>query len=235
MPHSKGPSSEEGVTSLADFLLEEALERRFERKRAGVIVDYGLEEIPALIWQCMPSETLLVDVAEPRVRTALHEGASAIGDDRWWCAFQAGSQPAFVFDGLASSPRKDDVGFATEIHADGHFFAGIWTFPEIAKNAAMPEPAIPDFYADAYRDAVYVARRVYEAANYCGALYVTCTMHHSNRLAFVDGYNRILAPAPSRETLRWPVQLHDLADLPRAGTAMAAQLMRIYGRNVPKS
>ena len=90
------------MKSIAEYSLEEALERALGRKRDSFVEAYGLQSKPALVWQCMPEEVLAVDVGNQAVRAAIQEGASAFSDTGWWCGFQAGRRPALVFEGLAS-------------------------------------------------------------------------------------------------------------------------------------
>lgn len=219
-----------------DYSLDEAIERAFERKRVNFVADYELGARPALIWQCMPVETLMLDVTNEPLREALREGAAAISDVGWWCAFKSGRRPALVFEGLASSTASDAAGWATEVHADGHFLAGVWTFPEVSSSAQTPIPAVADFYADAFRDFGFVARKVYEAAVYNAGALVTCTMLRSNKLPLAGSRDGILAAAVNRSELRWPVLTVEGPEyILTACAAMAAQFMRSYGRVAPKS
>lgn len=220
--------------SANDYLMVEVLERAFERKRAHFIADYGLGENPALIWQCMPAEPLVVDVGKESVREALREGASGTSNTAWWYAFKSGRSPALIFEGLASSSVADAIGWATEVHEDGHFLAGVWSFPDVSASIQTTGHAIAEFYVDAFRDVGLLVNKVYKATAYTAAARVTCTMRHSNKLPLVTSHERILAPAVKRSELRWPVlTVEDLEHISTACTAMAAQFMRAYGRSVP--
>ncbi len=220
--------------TVADNLLDEALERTFERKRVNFVADYEFGEIPALIWQCMPAKPLVVDIINEPLRDVLQAGAAAISDPGWWYAFKSGRRPSLVFDGLASSTAADASGWATEVHADGHFQAGIWTFPKVSLNTETRSSAIATFYTDAFRDFGFVASKIYQAALYTGGAFVTCTMLHSNQLPLIGGHDYILAPAVNRGELRWPVLTVDgTGHISTACTAMAAQFMRAYGRADP--
>jgi hypothetical protein len=224
------------MKTAADYSLDEALERAFERKRVNFIADYELGERPALVWQCMPAEPLVVDVANEPLREVLRDGAAAISDTGWWYAFKSGRRPTFVFEGLASSAVADATGCATEVHADGHVLAGLWTFPEVSSNTQTPSPAVAEFYTEAFRDFGFVAGKVYEATVYTRSALVTCTMLRSNQLPLAGSRDRILTPAVNRGELRWPIMtVEGPGHVSTACEAMAAQFMRAYGRVAPKS
>lgn len=215
--------------------LEEALERFFKRKRTSFMEERELQTKPALTWQCWPSDALVLDLSNDKVREALREGGGPASTDGWWHGFKMSWRPALAFDGLTSSMDRGDAGWATELHADGHLVAGIWTFPELGSQSASPGPGVADFYVDAFRDFAYLAGKVYEAARYTATLHLTSTMHQADKLPLVGGYDRVVAKASTRKTLRWPIAIATVAALPEIGSAMATQFMRIYGRNLPKS
>lgn len=223
------------MKSTAEYSLEVALERALGRKRDSFVESYGLQSKPALVWQCVPEEALAVDVADHALRAAIQEGASASSDAGWWCGFQARGRPALVFEGLASTSDADGSGWVTEIHEDGHFLAGVWTFPEVSANGQTSRPAVAGFYVDAFRDFALVAGKVYQAASYTSGVVVTCTMLHADQLPLAGSRDHILAPAVRRQVLRWPLLTVKSPDhIKVACTAMAAQFMRAYGRVVPK-
>lgn len=223
------------MKSNAEYMLEEALERALGRKRDRFVEAYGLQSKSALVWQCMPEEALAVDVADQTLRAAIQEGTNAFSDTGWWCGFKVGRRPALVFDGLASTSDADASGWVTEVHEDGHFLAGVWTFPEVSANGQASRPAVADFYVDAFRDFALVAGKVYEAASYTSSVVVTCTMLHANQLPLAGNRDHILAPAVKRQVLRWPLLRAECpGHVQVACSAMAAQFMRAYGRAVPK-
>lgn len=215
--------------------LDESLERLFERKRNGFLEDRELLAKPSLTWQCWPADALALDLSNDKVREALVEGGGPASTDGWWHGFKLSWRPALAFDGLTSSTDQGDAGWATALHADGHLVAGIWTFPELGTQSATPGPGVADFYAEAFRDFAYMAAKVYEAVGYTATLHLTSTMHQADKLPLLGGYDRVVAKASKRKTLRWPIATSTIAELPEVGSAMATQFMRIYGRNLPKS
>jgi hypothetical protein len=220
------------VNTAEYYSQNEVIQRAFTLKRGNLVADYGLVERPALIWQCMPAEPLIVELDSGPVREVLEHGAEPISDFGWWHAFSSGQRPARVFEGLASSATAD--GWVTEVHADGHFLAGVWSFPELATTTDAPSPAVADFYTDAFRDFGYVATKLYDSIAYPGELLVTCTMLRSNLLPLAGRVGQVVAPAVKRSELRWPViTVQGSQAMTTACTAMAAQFMRAYGRAVP--
>lgn len=214
-----------------DFLLKEATERELERKRANLIADYGCRDRPSIIWQCMPVDILAVDTTNDSIRKVVRDGAVEYSDNGWWHGFSSGRQPALVFDGLSSSSATDEVGWVVEIHSDGHVLAGVWRFPELSAIGGTLGPVVGTFYADAFRDFGFVASRIYESSRYAGALLVTCTMLHANKLPLAGSNGQVLAPAVSRGELRWPVHSIDGPEhISTACVAMAARFMNAYGR-----
>ena len=212
---------------------KEALERAFDRKRSNFLADYELDSRPALVWQAGPVSELLLDISDEKLKEAISGGGGSASNDGWWHGFKMGWRPSLVFDGLASATDHGAAGWATEIHVDGHLIAGVWTFPEFGPGVANSGPGAADFYVNAFRDFAYLAGRVSEAAGNSAAVHLTCTMHNADQLPLLGSYDRVQAPAPKRKTLRWPIATTKVTALVEAGTAMAAQFMRAYGKASP--
>jgi hypothetical protein len=210
--------------------LDEELERAFDRKRTNFLEDYDLKAKPALIWQARPSNPLKVDISSEKLREAMRGGGGPTTDDGWWRGFKMSWHPSLVFDGLASTMDSGSAGWVSEIHIDGHLLAGLWTFPESAPGSTNPVAGIADFYVNAFRDFTYLAGKVFEAAGASGVVHLTATMHQADKLALVANPGRVVVSAPKRRTLRWPISAVSPTELPRAGSEMAAQFMRVYGR-----
>lgn len=215
--------------------VDDALERVFERKRSSFLDDYELQSKPALIWQARPSDELALDISDEKLRAALSAGGGPASNDGWWRGFKMNWRHSLVFDGVASVSDYGSAGWVTELHVDGHLMAGVWTFPELGPTSAKPGPGVADFYVDAFRDFAYLASNTYEAAGYATVVQMTCTMHHADRLPLLGNHDRVLAPAPKRQTLRWPIANVKAAEMSQAGTAMATQFMRAYGRTGPRT
>lgn len=223
------------MEAVANFELIQMLEKLFDRRRTNFLEDLDLQNRPALTWQCWSSDVLRVDIANEKVKGALREGGGPSSTDSWWDGFKIRGQPALSFDGLTSVTDLEAAGWATELHVDGYIAACVWTFPEMGVRAVSPGPGVAPFYVDAFLDFTHLAANVYEAAGYESTLHLTATMHQADRLALLASLERVLAPAPKRKMLRWPILTVTMTELAAAGTAMAAQFMRIYGRSLPRA
>lgn len=221
------------MKTVEDFAFTEALERELERKRVNFIEDYGLQGKPALIWQCIPLESAEVDVTSSAVNKALQSGASEISDAGWWGAFEHHRSPRFAFDGIASGFEGVEWGF--ELHTDGHLVASVWTFPDFDFDG-QPGIAIPSFYAEAFGDFIHTAKKVNASASTSGDLLVTCTFIGADSLPMVDNHRRVLAQAPKRKSVRWPLlTVKSEGDWEKVSVAMSNQLFHAYGLSPRKT
>jgi hypothetical protein len=219
------------MMSVEAYSLAQFREEVLGRKLDAFVEDYSLGPKPALVFQSMPLEAIGIDVSNDAIRTSIQEGAGAISDTAWWCAFKAGGRSVLVFDGLASSSEADEQGWASEVHVDGHFLAGLWTFPDFHEHGQASRPAVASFFVDAFRDFGFVARKVYEAASYSGSVAVTCTMLQANQLPLAAPRGNAITSAVKRSVLRWPPQTADgPADIDAACAVMAVRFMRTYGK-----
>lgn len=219
------------MMSVEAFSLAQFHEGVLERKLGIFVEDYGLESKPVLVFQSMPLVAVAVDVTNGAIQTAMNEGAGALSDTGWWCTFRADGRSALVFDGLASSSKAAEQGWASEVHEDGHFMAGLWTFPDINKNGQEPRPVVMSFYVEAFRDFGIVARKMYEAASYSGGVALTCTLLRANQLPLLVASGSTITSAVTRSVLKWPVQkAANLAAIDGVCASMAGRFMRAYGK-----
>lgn len=219
------------MMSVETFSLAQFHERVLERKLDVFVEDYGLESKPALVFQSMPLVAVAVDVTNGAIQTAIQEGAGALSDTGWWYAFKASGRSALVFDGLASSSKADEQGWASEVHEDGHFLAGIWTFPDVSNSVQEPRPAVASFYVNAFRDFGFVAQKLYEAAKCSGGIALTCTLLRANQLSLAALNGNTIASPVKRSVLRWPLQTAtSLAKIDAVCASMAGRFMRAYGK-----
>ena len=221
-----------GQTMTDQIVSEEALERLLERKRNRFILDHRLIDSPAIVWQCCPSDRLAIDASNAAVVSAMRDGGGSASEDGWWHGFKSYGNPELIFEGIASSRDSSSAKWVTELHVDGHLAAGVWTFPDYTASNGKSGVGVADFYVDAFRDFAFLSGKVYEAANYDGALWLTTTMHRSDQLPLVGPRGQILMRSSNRETLRWPLIEIKPAELPQAGRRLAEQFMRLYGRKL---
>jgi hypothetical protein len=219
-------------TNAEEVAREETIERAFGVKRINLIDDYDLISKPALIWQCWPADEFSLDVLSDGVLNAMRGGGGPTASEYWWGGFRMQWQPTLVFDGIASTKDHGNTGWVTELHTDGCLSACVWTFPELNLDSGTSTLGVADFYANAFHDFAFLGRKIYEATGYEKKLYLTATMHHANQLVLLGNHNRVLAPAPKRKTLRWPIACTNVSELAADGADMAERFMRIYGRKL---
>jgi hypothetical protein len=220
------------MISVEACLLEQFRERAFERRFEAFVQDYDLGSKPALVFQAMPLESLAIDIKNHGVLNAIQEGAGAISESGWWYGFKAGGRPVLVFDGLASSSKTSEHGWASEVHVDGHVVAGLWTFPDAGESGQTSRPAVASFFTHAFRDFGFFTRSVHEATPYSGSVALSCTMLQANELPLIASRGNTISPAVKRPVLRWPLQIASgLADIDAVCGAMAVRFMRAYGKN----
>jgi len=221
------------MKTLDDYSHDDVIERVLERKRINLTTDYDLVAKPALIWQCMPAEPIVLDVSKNEFKNTLGEGVQGKSTDGWWEGFYSGRRVTLVFDGLASSTSlaQYDAGWVAQLHEDGHLLAGLWTFPQVeARDSGTPSLALADLHQSAFHDFMRLAEKIYQVADYRAANFVTCTMLQAHTLPMVTNHGRIQTPPVKRQTLRWPVlAVGDTLSFAKAGEMMAARLMRAYG------
>ena len=228
------------MSGLHLFELDEVCERRFDRKRENFIVDHGLENRPAIVWQCTPAERLLMDAVQEPIAAVLETGASQRSGcrDGWWYGFSAGRRVSRVFDGFASaSPDNaiDHHGWVTQLHRDGHLIAGLWTFPEGSEGQGYTGPLVAAFHVDAFVDFGSLSTRVFEAAEYAGAVLLTATMCLADQLRFANVHGPVSATRLRRNQLRWPVTVVSTPNgIPDECLNMARQFMSAFGLGLPR-
>lgn len=220
------------MQTLERLQLQDALERFFDARRRDFLEIHGLQQKPALIWQCWPSDSLTLDLTSEPLREAMRAGGGPAAEDGcWWERFRISGRPTPSFEGLASRRADDAADWATALHGDGYLCAGIWTFPPTEADANSPSCGIADFYVDAFRDYAYLAGKVYEAAGHVGPVYLTCTMHQARSLPLLSSRDRrVLVPAVKQATLRWPIESVQTSRLPEVAEQMADRLIGIYGK-----
>lgn len=210
---------------------EDRVQRLLAERRTNFIADYDLAARPALVWQCAPLEPLEIDVADGKVQAVVQRGVSST--DSWWQGFNSSHRSVLTFDGLASGGEAASRGWTTELHADGHFIAGLWRFPgrpDTLSGQPVEGAGVPEFYGDAFIDFATLVLTIFEAVGQQPQLAVSCTMLKAPQLPLIN-QRKILAPPPRRETLHWPVRTATTpAELNDVLTTMRKQFFRAYGR-----
>lgn len=210
--------------------LQRELEAFFQVKRVAYLESHGQLGKPALILQCMPAETVVIDLATAKLAEALAAGGGPTAKEGWWDQFKARNRPNLTFDGVTSARKQSPDEWATEVHVDGHVAAGVWRFPSDNSNPSAQAVGVADFYSQVFDDFAYLTRSIFESAGYSGMVHMTCTLLRADLLPLVNEYGNVVVPASKRETLRWPNLAVASGAFAEAGKQMADQFLRIYGR-----
>jgi hypothetical protein len=208
---------------------EEKVLAHFERKRTNFLEDYKLQDRPVLTIQCQASFTGTINVERQEVLRALEAGAKNIAEDGWWHGFICQQGRVRVFDGMSSARPSEHTKYSTEVHEDGHFIAAVWGFPEHAGSTLLA-----DFYGYSFRDALFTAQQVFEAAGLQGEVSRTAALENSNKIGFLRGKHEVLPP-PGRKLLQWPLEVLSIEELAKTWARPAARLMRAYHETLPSS
>ncbi|QKV55461.1 hypothetical protein [Comamonas antarctica] len=190
--------------------------------------DHALEGKPALIWQCVPVRPVEIDVRKKAVAEILRQGASSDDADGWWNAFQTHYAVESTFDGIISTFRTEDPGWASEFHSDGHIIAGVWTFPEAAL-ADKPIPVLMNFYQNAFEDFGTLVSRLMDSLPMDFPVAITCTLLRANALGFQRERQRGEIRMIRRPELQWRVRTAgSKVELEAASKVMGKELLWAY-------
>jgi hypothetical protein len=202
-----------------------------QRKLQDFDESYGLIAIPALVWQCSPTQTRFVDRLDSNVANALREGANRDdADDGWWRGFKSDRAVQVTFEGLAAFGGYDeDLRWATEVHTDGHIMAGLWYFPDGDLKGTAGK-ALHDFHANAFRDFASIMSEVMAATGSTYPASVTCTLVNAQGIGFHKGRNgERLLPSPRAELQRQVRIATSAEELLTVGEHMGVDLLAAYG------
>ena len=214
--------------------LELALEQdhpAFLGRLLDFLQDYGIEDLPALVWQCRPREAVEIEVLSPLFLDVMQGGAVSSTRGDGWCGFRFQNKPVPVFAGFSSTDPAHAPGWASELHTDGHLIAGLWDFP-CTWQAQPHSNCITDFHAESFLDFAQLAERVGRLVAPLGKFEMTATLVHAGNLRFKLSDDAHQAHAPRqvlREVLQWRVRSGQAGELRTIGARMAADFRRAYG------
>ena len=120
----------------------------FHVRLAEFLSSYGVLERPALVAQARPlagSALTGIDVNDAKVQARF--GAGVTTSNGWWQGFRSMTAAVPTFHGIAGLPNREKPKWASELHRDGHFIAGIWSFPGFEFKGS-PVEAVSDFYVE---------------------------------------------------------------------------------------
>jgi hypothetical protein len=113
---------------------------------------YHVGERPALVVQARPtrdSPFAEIDLSDTNLQSRFSTGVR--NNLPWWQGFQSMVAAKRTFHGIASLPIRDQPHWASEVHRDGHFIAGVWKFPQLAERGTSVD-ALADFYVGMFED-----------------------------------------------------------------------------------
>lgn len=183
----------------------------------------GLTEMPALIVQARPVATdsgvgtMLVTDRQARFLKGVPS------DNFWWNGFQALQGPAPTFHGIAALRDSFRPTWASEMHGDGHFIAGLWKFPDLP-SAQESVPALAEFHGAMFADFLsVVAATVGTQVRYR----TTATLVNAPLVAFARQWGGGIGAMSTRltiQTLQWQIYEADLGT--ESWTAIGPEMTR---------
>lgn len=196
----------------------------FVRKLRNFMVDHGLDDVPALIFQCAPVEPQTPDLKAQALQRALLNGAGQAGHSDWWTGF-GGGVSSMVFEGIVAMDERVEPKWAAELQQDGHVLAGIRLLVHTNLNG------VPDIIANAFPHFGLLVENLYSASGINGKMRVTASLVNAKGLRVLKFHN---FGQPSerelrREMLEWPVRLaNNAADLKMICKDMQDQMRRVF-------
>jgi hypothetical protein len=196
----------------------------FVRKLRNFMSDHGLDDVPALVFQCAPVEPHAPDLKAIALHHALLNGAGQAWHGDWWAGF-VGGVSSTVFEGIAAMNDRAEPNWAIEVHQDGHVLAGIRLL--VLSNI----DGLPDNIENAFPHFGLLIDSLYSAASINGKMRVTSSLVNAKglRLLKFRNYGQPSVRVLRREMLEWPVRLaNNAADLKVICKDMQDQMSRVF-------
>jgi len=204
---------------------------------------YGLAGTAALVVQAGPhpdDAKPTLDVDDNALQQQFLAGA---GTQRaWWDGFHSMSRARPTFHGVASISNPREPTWASEMHRDGHFVAGVWAFPDLPTSDGRRVSVIADFYCDFFGDFCALVMRTLRQGGVSQAYEVTATLLGAQQLHFAKpsdfgGQHVISAQPLGVATLQWPVLAVDRGEQgwSAASQALGRGLTGAYGAMPPRA
>ncbi|MCG2592988.1 hypothetical protein LZ009_09365 [Ramlibacter sp. XY19] len=195
-----------------------------------------LEGKPMLVLQARPTSDTSFDVAavERSAQAAMRQGCKNTRNE--WDGFFAGSQLRPCFQGWETGR----LGWAFEAHRDGHFFAAIWTFPQVEVPSKKAAIAVANVYAVMFPQFFEVVALALEDLDPPPMYCITATLVGADNLVYaeVTSSGRLVhkAPALAPQNLQWPVFEAQVGGMSWTSSmiALAKGLAGAYGQQTPR-
>jgi len=186
-----------------------AAQPEFHLRLVEFLHSYGVIERAALVVQARPAhgiELAGVNVNDAGVQKRFLGGIPT--NNGWWQGFQSMVAVQRTFHGIASLPVRETPAWASEVHHDGHFIAGIWRFPELTVRGTAVE-VIADFYVDIFLDFLRLVESTLGQIEEQPIYQTTWTLAHAPKLHYGSksmwGQFAVTAPPLRISNLQWPI------------------------------
>lgn len=214
-----------------------ASQPEFLLKLHEFVAAYGLAERPALVLQARAvQEAAGFIFTEAAAQQRFIDGVQ--GNNRWWNGLRSRTGATPTFSGVASLGSRERPDWASELHRDGCFIAGVWVFPSLPRNhEGGVLTTITNFYAGIFSDFLTVFNNVVAAGV---RFHATATLVNASKLHFSttpDSWgDRILRGPTSLPNLQWPIVTGSTGtEWEAAASQLAAPLLGACGISSPKS
>ena len=147
------------------------------------VESHGHEGTLGLVIQARPLSASWLDVADAQIEKRWLAGAGT--QSGWWDSFRSATRCKPTLHGIASLPSWDKPAWALEAHRDGHFSAGIWTFPDVHRGDGSSTKAMPVFYGAAIKEFLAVVEAVLHRNEPPQPYAVTGTVSRATKLHFL--------------------------------------------------
>lgn len=212
-----------------------AAQPEFHVRLVEFLHSYGIMERPALVVQARPahgSALVRVNLDDLDVQKRFLAGIST--DNGWWQGFRSMVAAKRTFHGIASLPARDEPNWASEVHHDGHFIAGIWTFLELPAGDKRVQ-AVADFYVEMFVDFLRLVESTLQGVSERPAYEATWTLVHTPKLHYAGvswaGQRTITAAPVQIEHLQWVIATASVRtqEWKQLGVRMGEALVGAYG------
>ncbi|MEO8107465.1 MAG: hypothetical protein ABI886_09810 [Betaproteobacteria bacterium] len=203
---------------------------------------YDVSAKAALVIQARPapdSTSGAVDIDDARLQKRFLAGAEAA--DPWWQGFHSMIRAKPTFHGIASLPAHEQPAWASEVHRDGHFIAGVWKFPDLPSGRGAEVKVIPAFYVDMFTDFFKLVASTLQLSDGTAPYEATATLvqapelHFAQQTQFNNNY-AVSAKPLTIDNLQWPVSTAEVGTPHWAAlaTRMGKALTGAYGASPPR-
>lgn len=177
---------------------------------------YSLEERPALVLQARPAPEAVLPgdlTSDPKTVSRFTSGIQT--SNGWWQGFRSRIGESGCFRGVVSLPTYGDVSWASEMHHDGHFVAGVWRFPEEVHRGNQAVLVIPNFFANAFSDFFALIANTLSGVNGKPLQYeVTATLLNAVKLHYggdeFTSHLRITGRPTTLRHVQWPIKVAEV-------------------------